>query len=481
MKRMVVISILFFMALFPGGCTKERSLAPPTQPVVSNQSQEFVTARSLASEIVQRSGWEFDPNILTSEDTTPLTGKAQQSGLLTDFQRAQLFGDVYHYSYRVRVGPGPHDVIGLHRVVKERRPYQPIRTQKSIFLQHGDIIGFVEFVFGSITPNLPDDQSVATYLALNDVDVWGIDQPWVLVPALTDYSFAQNWGLQHAVDRLREGLALARFTRLLTGSGFGKLLLLGYSSGGATGYAYLNEESQRPECARHVKGYVCQDMVFKEDRADPRFEQSRQLCCVFGDQWETAWEQGVYDPGWGSFFYQLGYLAETTPGDPSPFYPGLTNLDAALVAGASPGADAFSPWYHYMAGLFAGEPPMPFDFRFTTVPAWLDFAQTASPFEPTRFIADYYETICDETDVPFDDHLRDVTVPVLLLAASGGMGEACVYTLSLLGSMDKTVNLVSLSPPEDTDFGHIDLVTAANAKDIVWPDLLQWVQAHGED
>jgi len=54
----------------------------------------------------------------------------------------RITDDVYHYSWQVRVGPGPFDVVGLHRVVKERSPNRPIRTRKSVFMLHGDFKDF---------------------------------------------------------------------------------------------------------------------------------------------------------------------------------------------------------------------------------------------------------------------------------------------------------------------------------------------------
>lgn len=56
---------------------------------------------------------------------------------------------------------------------------------------------------------------------------------------------------------------------------------------------------------------------------------------------------------------------------------------------------------------------------------------------------------------------------------AGGFGEVGFYTLDLLGSSDKSIVHISLNPPEDDDFGHIDLWTADNASLDVWPQALQ--------
>ncbi len=41
---------------------------------------------------------------------------------VSGFERRPLAGDVVEYRATLRVGPGEHDRIGLHRVVRERAP-----------------------------------------------------------------------------------------------------------------------------------------------------------------------------------------------------------------------------------------------------------------------------------------------------------------------------------------------------------------------
>jgi hypothetical protein len=48
-------------------------------------------------------------------------------------------GDIVEYSFQVPVGSGTHDVIGVHRVVRETAPWVPARSSKGILLAHGDV------------------------------------------------------------------------------------------------------------------------------------------------------------------------------------------------------------------------------------------------------------------------------------------------------------------------------------------------------
>jgi hypothetical protein len=425
-------------------------------------------AERVANEIATAFGWPL------VDEAVSVSGEKPNPPFVTNFQQETIVGNIVHYSADVTVGPGPYDVIRLHRVVDEGRPLGQRRQDGNIFLLHGDGLGFVKFIFGAATPVLPDEQSAAVFLAQAGVDVWGMDQAWVLVPAdLPDYGFAAGWGMQNQIENLDAALAVARATRLRTGYGPGKMNLLGYSSGGLTGYAYLNEQTQRPLWQRHVSGYVAADIFYKYG---PDLEVSQTAACEFVDFYQSMLDSGEYNLGFG-FLALVGELAESAPDDSSPFFPGLTNLQGALVVASVPDGTNFgTPWYHYAAGIFDGG--LPVDLRFTQTAAFLDFLQLFVPFEPTLFARDYASVWCEEEDVPWDDHLAEIDIPILSLGASGGLGDGAAYTLSLLGSTDKTLLSVSLIGDPLLDFGHIDLWTADNAHEEVWTPLLNWIQGH---
>ena len=98
-------------------------------------------------------------------------------------------------------------------------------------------------------------------------------------------------------------------------------------------------------------------------------------------------------------------------------------------------------------------------------------------------IYETYAISCGETSTPFDNHLNDITVPVLYVGAGGGFGSNGLYTLTLLGSQDVSSLIVSFYPPEQAafDFGHADLFNAQNADDLVWSPIYQWLLSHVED
>ena len=460
MKRFFALTVIALLVVV--SCSDDRGI----EPLENQGSSSFnLDPEYIAGEIIAQTGWpDADGELRTPEGCGNIIG----------IEREEIAPGIAHYSYQLKIGEGDYDMIGLHRVVMESGPYKPIKTCKNVFLQHGDGVGFEGvFLYGTMAPSVPGDQAFAIYLAQNEIDVWGIDQNWILVPQeTTDFSFMAGWGMQNQIENLDIALSVARFTRLMTGGGPGKMLLLGYSSGAATGYSYVNWETQKNEQFRNVRGYIPVDMAFKTDNT-----ALQGMGCAFANAKEIAHSGGLYgDP---VFFAPLGYLAMTDPDGGSPVVPGFTNYQVAMVYGAATFMLApLTPTYHFLAGTFDGG--MPDGFQFTTDQAWFEFMVTACPYEATLFEVDVFKLLCDGEDVPFDDYLGDVCIPILNVGSAGGLGNHSEYTLSLLGSTDVTSFIVSLYPPESAvaDFAHIDLFIADNATSLVWLPVLDWIVDH---
>jgi hypothetical protein len=135
--------------------------------------------------------------------------------------------------------------------------------------------------------------------------------------------------------------------------------------------------------------------------------------------------------------------------------------------------------YHFVAGEF-NEFGIPTGLQFTPVDGFIDFLGLGASYMPYLWHKDIEALQCDNLDVPYDDYIGDITVPILYLGAGGGHGEKGLYTLGLLGSTDVTTSIVQLYPPEFAviDFGHTDLWSADNAPGLVWTPLLGWIDDH---
>jgi hypothetical protein len=397
------------------GCNKEQPVAPDATLMTNQQGSGIENA--IARSFAQQAEWPIDQEAEKTLSSSNVLAK-ESGGLIQGFQVQSLGHGLVHYKVIVRVGAGPYNMIGIHRVVKENAPGRPVNSRDVLFYQHGDGKDFE----GMMLPGLkgsstPIDFGMGVYLAENGVDVWGIDQAWNLVPGtVTNFDFMKNWGLQKNVDDLRLAIAVARATRFLTGCGFDRVILSGYSSGVATSVALLNEETQRSPCDRQVRGYVPVDLAIKTPPSSLKDVLAADAIRL----------RGLYNSGTYSYetgMPPIGMLARTAPSGDSPIFPGFTNLQAALFFGA--GQIFGDPSFHYLAGVL--DPTgFPAKFQFVTLTRWLEFLESGAYYEPTLFSAELEGLVSDAFPLPFDDHFSEIRVPVFNLAAKGGSGDLTI-------------------------------------------------------
>jgi hypothetical protein len=385
-------------------------------------------------------------------------------------ERHVLAPGIAEYFFTVRVGSGPYDQIGVHRIVKEIAPNVPIHAARAVFMAPGDIWNFDVAFEGRAHP-------IPVFLAENGIDVWGIDYRWTFVPAsVTDLSFMRTWGIDQDARDLGVAIGAARVTRALTGSGAGKIFLLGWSRGGQIGYDYVNGETQIPAALRQVKAFIPVDIYLKTDVPD-----LQSKACARQQASEAAIAAGTYAATSGELIKALGDEAVADPNGASAIFPGLTNHQAGLLLGeetfAFLGGLEPVPSYHFTAGTFDAN-GLPTGLTYSNEADLFHFASGASPYQPNQELADADAFTCGQTHVPFADHLAQIKVPVLFIGSGGGFGPYGLYTLSLLGSTDVTTHITSLNPVRINDFGHADLFLANSAQTLVWQAILDWVRGH---
>lgn len=189
---------------------------------------------------------------------------------ISSFERKNITNDIYEYSFNLKVGSGVHDVIGIHRVVKELSPFAPVNAPQAVMMVHGDTSDFDSaFLMSALSDKVAKDQSIAAYLAGQNIDVWGIDLRWTKVKKCANgCSFMNNWDLATNLGDVKTAVKIARAIRTLDGNGNGKMFLAGHSSGAVYAYAYANEETKINENERSIKGIIPMDMVYKFDPAN---------------------------------------------------------------------------------------------------------------------------------------------------------------------------------------------------------------------
>ncbi|TEB07548.1 Alpha/beta hydrolase family protein [Pelotomaculum schinkii] len=405
--------------------------------------------------------------------------EADNSSSLATVTRKQINDNIYEYTMVIKVGKGQYDKIGIHRIVKEESPWVPIAAEKAVMMIHGDSCNF-NTAFGTI-PGQPASDSLSAFLAQKGVDVWGIDLRWTFVPdTATDFSFMKKWDTSRHIKDIKLAVKFARAVRALTGSGHGKIFMLGHSRGAQFLYAYANRESQLPEPARDLKGIIPMDMVYKFSPAD---SQLAQAALERYQAYKSLYDSGTYVNSDGQNLKGLAWLTASDPDGISPIIPGFTNKQAALSVLTATYAtyqplQPITPFYHYLAGTF-DENGFPDGLQYVEqMDKILGIALASPSFQSMGEIIDGEAIISGAVDVPYDDHLADIKLPVLYVGAAGGMGEYGVYTTTLLGSSDVTVQVVTLLPAEAKalDYGHADLIWADNAEELVWEPIYNWLE-----
>lgn len=394
--------------------------------------------------------------------------------MLLDMQREQLEGGIAHYTFLMRVGDGEYDIIRVHRVVAERRPWHPIRTRSNLLMIHGSIQDFDDIFFTAGSPAHTPETSSPVYLASRQIDVWGIDLAWTLIPGgLTDLTFMKDWGIEKDVDHTLKAMAFARLVRALTHQGFGQMNLLGFSYGVRVAYGAAGRETQQHRCRRDIDGLIPADggMKYATDA-----DEFRVYNCNKAELTKAEWDSGIYADFGGQNFGGLAALAASAPDDPSPVpgFGGLTNKQVLLFLGTSTylTGNPNAPFWHFVGGDINA-------LSYTDYDRWLWIASSLVAYQPLQTITENNQCYCDVEDVSIDDYLDKIRVPIFYLGAGGGFGEYGIYSTSLTASNDISSHIAHIpGAARAADFGHADLFMGNDAASLAWEPLAVWLLGH---
>jgi hypothetical protein len=378
--------------------------------------------------------------------------------------RTSLGSDLAHYSVILPVGPGPDDRIRLHRVVRETSPGHPVRTRGAVTLMHGDFATFESnFAAG--------EASLAAFLARRDIDVWGIDRRWTLLPADGDKTSLTHQGYAMALADTRIALGVVRGARLLTGQGGGPVVLGGFSRGAHLTYIVAGDETTRPRALRNVSAILPIDIYA---RIDPAETEIVQLACKNAADEYASIAAGTVESD-NEFFSLLGAAAASAPDDPSDLVPPYTNRGAFLwVLGQTYQFYQATPLYHLGATVLEDgtavsarlSPEERLTSWFAASPRWQSLLESADG-----------DAFWCGANPPFDDHLSDIRVPILYIGAAGGFGEYGQYTLLQTGSSDIDARVASVGGDVASDVGHGDLLFGRDAPSQAWEPMVRFIRA----
>jgi hypothetical protein len=394
---------------------------------------------------------------------------------LAHLRREHVVDDVYHEAFKLRLGSGPNDAIGLHRITREHASGRPKRSRGGILMLHGDFSSFITNFALGLADGERGRPSLAIWLAQHEYDVWGTDRRWALTPADGDLSDFGGLSFEQEVDDVARALGIARGVRALTGGGFGPLHLLGFSRGGFLAYAAAVADAALPAGARQVRSLIPLD-IWAE--IPPEDGAARAATCASAAAERDAVSQGLTDSD-NSFFIALGQLAPVAPHEPSPLFEGYTNRELFLLTAAQTYA-FFSPTetYHLAAAELVDDVPSALsESSEDVIASW--FAH-AAPHQSMRESADTDGIWCADGNGPPAPDLSRIEVPLFYLGAAGGYGDHGIYSTTRVGSSDVSTLVVRRRPPEQVaaDFGHGDLLFATDAPSLAWQPLANWLREH---
>lgn len=398
--------------------------------------------------------------IFQVEEKCPKRGNCRLS-----LNREELGNGIAHYEFEVRMGSGEYDLVRIHRVVKERKPYYPISTQGDVFMVHGAIQDFEDIFLIAGAEEINAETSSPFYLASNNIDVWGIDLAWNMVPIeTTDFTFMKRWGIEKDIEHTLKAVSIARLIRGLTKQGFHKMNLLGFSYGNYVVYGAAGHETLIDRVCRDIRGIIPVDGQLKLTDEDKIAVESTSA-----NEHKDSLNNGVYENPMGVGLIQLANFALNAPDNPSPVpdFAGLTNIQVMKAI-----ASDHSAGWHFLGGS-------PFALNYSDPMRFVRLCVNLAPYQPRLTFYEMSASACPSHDVSYDDCLADIKVPILYLSSEGGDNSEDDYTASITNSTD--ISRIHVNDPAqatETNFGHADLWMAHDAAELVWEPLRQWLLDH---
>jgi len=286
------------------------------------------------------------------------------------------------------------------------------------------------------------------------------------------------------------------------------MYILGASRGGRLAYAYANEETQLASYERNLKGIIIVDVAYQFDPCAELWycnnysvpstcgtTTASKAGCERYQILQSVYNRGIYYDDTAVSLKKIASSADVSPDTPSPIISRFTNHEVGELALSATylftaPMKPLITQYHYCAGIF-NDTGHPKGLQFTNYDFMIDLADNMDSFMSINCLIDEERVMCNnwatcdncppptvdpavncpKDDVLYADHLDEITIPALYVGGETGYGGYGNYTISLLGSEDKTIFIVP-------GLGHIDVLYGDSAKTDVWKPIYKWIRKH---
>jgi len=351
------------------------------------------------------------------------------------------------YETIIQVGHNPLDRFTLHRVVKLDRHHQPVKPHQlkgAFILLPGGGSNFDIYLIG------PDGESLATFLALKGIDVYGYSpRTRGIAPDFcleNDCAAMQAWGIStyiEDIEYIRKHVSRLHHKRPVVG---------GLSLGAMLSIAAVDKKPNAYAGAILWEGTLYYDSPVKELFTD--------TCDYYRAQWQGG---QYYDDQAYPFLKLLTQLYFYAPDDMSPIAPEMSNRDFFLYFITSPHnpPEGEAPNYTYAAGDMIN------GMTFVDEELLLQFVMQINNYEPIAIFRDYMCGLAGERT--FTRRLRHFGQPILSIQAGLGFGAYAEDNLALFGSSDITRYI-------QPEYGHADIGTTINYVEVICLPIWNWLQ-----
>ena len=347
----------------------------------------------------------------------------------------------------VQVGENEINRFTMHRVVKLDKHYMPVRSsllKGALILMPGGGSNFDMYLLGK------DGESIATYLALKNIDVYGYSPRTKGIKYgyfdNNDSSEMKSWGINTYLDDLDYILnkVMKRHKK--------RPVVGGMSLGAILSIAAVDRRPHSYEGAIIWEGTLYYDSPVQE-----LFEERVQYL-------DYLLQNGqYYDYESYTLIKTLVSLQHYYPDIQSPFEPSLTNREYFTLFATSPVDPPLgeAPGYTYAAGdLING-------FYYADMDLLLDFANQINDYEPNALIRDISGGFAGERT--FTGNLDLFTGKVLSIQAGLGFGSHAEDNLQLFTN----ANIERYIKPE---YGHGDMLVPKNYIEIICEPIWEWLE-----
>lgn len=311
----------------------------------------------------------------------------------------------------IQLGNG--DKIGVNRVYKKEHEH----NKNNVFMIPGANADF-----------WTSFSEIAKYLALRDIDVYGIDFRYSFISDCSDgCTFMKEWDTETHISDIDTVITTLHLSS-------NDIIILGFSMGAYYAYKYAE---RHPE----LKGIMAIDIVYTLDSTP----ENIPLINATDNEILRLKETRICYEDVSTNIY-MANLALNTPDGQSPIIEGMTNKQAFLLAVTATYQFGFSvPNYIYAQGDITG-------LKYTNYDFIIEKAMNLNPFQSIVPTIELYNQWIHPT-VP------NISSPLFYLGAEFGFGALGLYVPNTIKLYNENVDTLIVE-----DYGHADLIWSENDK-----------------